>query len=123
MGDSNGKTALAIEDDEDIRGLLEILLRQMGFHVMSAATGCAGVELVRKFPPDLITLDMGLPDSDGLSILKELRTFHRGKIVMLSARGQQHDIDQALACGVDAYLLKPFTPKNLKAELVAVLER
>lgn len=116
-----GKHALVIEDDDDIRGLLEIVLGTMGFAVTSAETGKAGLTRARDTAPDLVTLDIGLPDLDGVSVLKELRTFYDGKVVMLSARGRQQDIDNAMAAGATAYLLKPFRPKILRQELAAIL--
>lgn len=116
-----GKHALVIEDDDDIRGLLEIVLGTMGFAVTSAETGRAGLACARESAPDLVTLDIGLPDLDGLSVLKELRSFHEGKVVMLSARGRQQDIDNAMAAGATAYLLKPFRPKILREDLAAIL--
>src|SRR4051794_15343087 len=118
-----GKSALVIEDDDDTRGLLEIVLGQMGFDVSSAETGQAGLDSARKTRPDLITLDIGLPDIDGVAVLKELRTDHHGIVVMLSARGRQQDIDKGMAAGATAYLLKPFSPKTLREELVAILGR
>ncbi len=118
-----GKTALVVEDDDDIRDLLGIVLGQMGFAVETAGTGEAGLRSARDILPDLVTLDIGLPDMDGVDVLSKLRTFHDGKIVMLTARGQQSDIDLAMAAGATAYLLKPFRPASLKNELVAVLER
>ena len=105
-----GKTALVVEDDDDIRDLLGIVLGQMGFAVETAGTGEAGLRSARDILPDLVTLDIGLPDMDGVDVLSKLRTFHDGKIVMLTARAT-------------AYLLKPFRPASLKNELVAVLER
>ncbi|MEV8182546.1 response regulator [Specibacter sp. NPDC078692] len=121
MLDFMGKNALVIEDDDDIRGLLEIVLGQMGFTVTAVDTGTAGLSSAQALSPDLVTLDIGLPDVDGVSVLRELRTFHEGTVVMLSARGQQGDIDAAMAAGASGYLLKPFRPASLKQELVAIL--
>lgn len=116
-----GKNALIIEDDDDIRGLLEIVLGQMGFKVESAETGQAGLDRARQMRPDLVTLDIGLPDMDGVAVLTELRGFHESTVVMLSARGRQGDIEVAMAAGATAYLLKPFRPASLKEELKAIL--
>ena len=117
------KNALIIEDDDDIRGLLEIVLSQMGFKINSVGTGKAGLESARDMRPDLVTLDIGLPDMHGVAVLTELRTFHEGKVVMLTARGQQGDIDGAMAAGATAYLLKPFRPTSLREELAEILAR
>lgn len=116
-----GKNALVIEDDDDIRGLLEIVLGQMGFTVAATETGQAGLDSARAVRPDLVTLDLGLPDMDGTAVLAALRGFHDGKVVVLSARGRQPDIDSAMAGGATAYLLKPFRPASLKDQLAAVL--
>lgn len=116
-----GKRALIIEDDDDIRGLLEIVLMQMGFEVTGVGTGLAGIASVRNTRPDLVTLDMGLPDIDGLSVLGELRSFYDGTITMISSRGEQYQVAQAMAAGATAYLLKPFHAGSLKVELAAIL--
>lgn len=118
-----GQAALIIEDDDDIRGLLEIVLTQMGFEVSAAETGTAGVALARSTEADLITLDIGLPDRDGIDVLEELRTFHQGTIVMLTARDQSADMATATAAGADAYLVKPFRPRSLRTDLAAILGR
>lgn len=123
MLDFTGKRALVIEDDDDIRGLLEIILDQMGFEVTSINTGIGGLHSARTMQPDLVTLDIGLPDLNGVRVLEDLRTFYDGRVVMLSARSWQEDIDAAMAAGATAYLLKPFRPATLKQELVAILER
>lgn len=116
-----GRSALVIEDD-DIRGLLEIVLGQMGFEVSVAETGGAGLALARS-GADLITLDIGLPDRDGIDVLRELRTFHQGTVVMLTARDQSQDMATATAAGADAYLVKPFRPRSLRTDLAAILAR
>lgn len=117
-----GKHALVIEDDDDIRGLLETVLGIMGFEVTAVENGQAGLESARTRAPDLVTLDIGLPDMDGVAVLSELRTFHDLPVVMLSARGRQVDIDKAMTAGATGYLLKPFRPKALREALATILE-
>lgn len=117
-----GKHALVIEDDDDIRGLLETVLGIMGFEVTAVENGHAGLESARTRAPDLVTLDIGLPDMDGVAVLSELRTFHDLPVVMLSARGRQVDIDEAMTAGATGYLLKPFRPKALREALATILE-
>ena len=112
---------LIVEDDDDIRGLLEIVLAQMGFAVTSANTGRGGLECARADQMDLVTLDVGLPDMNGIEVLRELRTFSEGKIVMLTSRGRQGDIEAGMEAGASAYLLKPFKPGTLREELAAIL--
>ncbi|WP_104091030.1 response regulator transcription factor [Arthrobacter sp. GMC3] len=121
MLEFTGKKALIVEDDDDIRGLLEIVLSQMGFHVSSASTGARGLELARSENPELITLDVGLPDTNGIEVLRTLRTFSQERIVLLTSRGQQSDIDAGIEAGATAYLLKPFKPGSLRQELAAIL--
>lgn len=111
-----------VEDDDDIRGLLDIVLTQMGFNVTAVDTGARGLASAHRIRPDLVTLDIGLPDTNGVAVLGELRAFHDGPVVMLSARGQQKDIEKAMAAGATGYLLKPFRPTMLKADLAALLE-
>lgn len=123
MVDFLGKKALVVEDDDDIRGLLEVVLAQMGFEVRAVETARAGIKHAREHSPDLITLDIGLPDMSGLEALKEIRAFHQGDIVMLTARGQKADKTEADGAGATAYLMKPFRPKALREELRAILER
>ncbi len=116
-----GKNALIVEDDDDIRGLLEIILGQMGFEVTSVATGAAGLENARSSPPDLVTLDLGLPDMDGVDVLARLRTFHDGTVVVVSSRSGDEDRARAVDSGATAYLHKPFRPAAFKQDLVNIL--
>lgn len=117
-----GKRALVVEDDDDIRGLLQVVLEQMGFEVTAVETGAAGVASARASSPDLVTLDIGLPDVDGVAVLTDLRTFLDGTIVMISARGRQDDVALAMDAGATAYLLKPFRARALKEDLAAILD-
>lgn len=117
-----GKNALIVEDDDDIRGLLEIILDQLGFEVTSVATGEAGLDNARKRPPDLMTLDLGLPDLDGVEVLARLRTFHTGPVVVVSARSEDTDRARALDSGATAYLRKPFRPAAFKQDLIEILD-
>ena len=115
--------ALIIEDDDDIRGLLHIVLDQMGFRVIEVETGEDAVEAVRAHDPALVTLDIGLPGADGIEVLGWLREFHPGLIVMVTARGRDADTEQALAAGADGYIVKPFRPRSLREDLQLILDR
>lgn len=123
MGGTNSRVAVVVEDDGDIRGLLEIVLGQMGFETIGAVSGEEGVGSVREHHPELVTLDIGLPDADGLEVLAQLREFHAGPIVVVSARGRAADAERALAAGADDYLIKPFRPRMLREDLERILER
>lgn len=118
-----GQTAIVVEDDDDIRGLLHIVLDQMGFHVIEVETGEDAVEAVRAHEPALVTLDIGLPGADGIEVLGWLRVFHPGLIVMVTARGRDADTEQALASGADGYIVKPFRPRSLREDLQLILDR
>ncbi|NKX53352.1 response regulator transcription factor [Arthrobacter sp. E918] len=115
--------AVIIEDDGDIRSILESVLQQSGFEIHAAATGADGVEAVRRFEPDIITLDLGLPDFDGFEVARQVRQFSDGYIVMLSARAEELDTLLALEAGADDYLTKPFRPRELRARVAAMLRR
>lgn len=123
MGGANAKRAVIVEDDDDIRGLLEIVLGQMGFDPVGAVTGEQGIESVRDLCPELVTLDIGLPGVDGLEVLAQLREFHSGKVVVVSARGRTADAERALAAGADGYLVKPFRPKTLREDLERIINK
>lgn len=123
------RTALVIEDDDDIRRLLEIVLQQSGFTVESATTGAAGLELAQQSGPfDLLTVDAGLPDIDGTDVVRALRSEAKvggchGRIVMISARSSAADQSKGIEAGADAYLTKPFRPRKLRAALEEVLNQ
>ncbi|MCG2620501.1 response regulator transcription factor [Arthrobacter sp. I2-34] len=119
----NQRVAVIIEDDGDIRSVLETVLQQSGFETYAAATGADGVESVRLHQPDIITLDLGLPDFDGFEVVRQVRQFSDGYIVMLSARAEETDTLLALEAGADDYLTKPFRPRELRARVSAMLRR
>lgn len=122
MGEKSGR-AVVVEDDADIRGLLEMVLVQMGYDVTAVGTGEDGIATVRELVPDLVTLDVGLPGIDGMSTLTRLREFHTGAVVMVTARAQEADAERALAAGADGYLVKPFRPRSLREDLQRILDR
>lgn len=113
--------ALIIEDDDDIRRLLEVVLQQSGFTVESATTGAEGLERAGGISARLITVDVGLPDVDGYEVVRRLRGSFEGHIVMISARSTDADRTAGLAAGADAYLTKPFRPRELRAALRELL--
>ncbi|GAB3812001.1 response regulator [Tessaracoccus terricola] len=119
----NTKRAVIVEDDDDIRGLLEIVLGQMGYEAIAAVTGEQGITSVREHAPELVTLDIGLPGVNGLDVLTQLREFHSGPVVVVSARGRAADAERALAAGADGYLVKPFRPRTLREDLERILGR
>lgn len=120
---SDHRIAVVVEDDEDIRGLLEAVLMQSGFDVHSTDSGGKGVELVESHRPDLVTLDLGLPDIDGFETARRIRTISDAHIVMLTARTDEIDTILGLEAGADEYVTKPFKPRELRARVDAIMRR
>lgn len=117
---------LVIEDDPDILELIEYNLLRAGFKVSTCGSGSKGLALVAELLPDLVLLDIMLPDIDGLSICKGMRANQittEIPVVMLTARTEEADVVTGLDAGADDYITKPFSPKVLVARLQAVLRR
>jgi two-component system OmpR family response regulator len=123
MADSSTGSAVVIEDDEDIRLLISTVLEQRGLRVRSAASGMAGLDLVEEHQPDLVTLDLGLPDIEGFEVCRRLRTISDAYVIMVSASADEVDQLLGLEIGADDYITKPFSPRELKARVGAMLRR
>jgi DNA-binding response OmpR family regulator len=121
--DAHERRAVVIEDDADIRALLSGLLRQSGFAVTPAAGGAAGLLAVRDTDPDLVTLDLNLPDMDGIEVCRRIRQRSDAYVVMLTARPDEVDRLMGLETGADDYLTKPFSPRELRARINAMMRR
>lgn len=119
----NKAEILVIDDEAQIRKLLEITLESNDFKVIQAETGKQGVLLAANHAPDLILLDLGLPDKSGHEILKELRTWYTKSIIILSVIDQEEDIVKALDNGATDYLTKPFRSAELMARIRAAIRR
>jgi DNA-binding response OmpR family regulator len=115
--------ALVIEDAADIRLLVRETLGQAGFEVAEAGTGTQGLDLAFKLHPDLVTLDLILPDLDGIEVCRRLRTVSNAYIIMLTARTEEADRLIGLEVGADDYMVKPFSPRELRARVTAMLRR
>ena len=116
------RDALIIEDDDDIRRLLEIVLTRSGFRVRSAPTGAEGLEALERALPELLTVDVGLPDLDGYEVVRRTRREHPETVMLIvSARSTDADRQEGMAAGADAYLTKPFRPAQLRAAVDEVL--
>jgi two-component system, OmpR family, response regulator len=115
--------AVVIEDDADMRNLLEAVFLQAGFEVHSAAGGREGVEVVRDKRANVVTLDVGLPDIDGFEVLRQIRQFSDAYVVMLTGRTEEPDLLTALHLGADDYITKPFRPLELRARISAMMRR
>ena len=112
---------LIIDDEVQIRKLLEITLSSNNFKVTEAINGKNGLIMAANHPPDLIILDLGLPDEDGQSILKKLREWYLNPIIILSVRNSEEDIITALDNGANDYLVKPFRTGELLARIRTAL--
>jgi len=113
----NEGTILIIDDEVQIRRLLEITLSANGYKISEASTGKEGLSLAATMHPVLIILDLGLPDSDGLEVLKKLREWYQKPIIILSVRNSEDDIIKALDNGANDYLTKPFRTGELLARI------
>lgn len=120
---SEARVGLVIEDDKDIRELVCTVLTQAGFDVTVASSGTEGVQAAKNLNPDVITLDLGLPDIDGFEVSRQIREFSDAYIVMLTARTEELDTLIGLESGADDYLTKPFRPRELRARIAAMMRR
>jgi two-component system, OmpR family, KDP operon response regulator KdpE len=114
---------LIVEDDAGIRSVLRTLLESQGYRVVEAETAARGSIEARNHRPDLVVVDLGLPDQDGLSVIREIRRFSPLPILVLSARTMETDKIAALDAGADDYVAKPFSTPELLARVRAALRR
>jgi len=114
---------LIIDDEAQIRKLLEITLNSNDYNTMSAATAKEGTIMSVTHPPDLIILDLGLPDEDGQVVLRKLREWYLGAIIILSVRSSEEEIVKALDNGANDYLTKPFRTGELLARIRTALRQ
>lgn len=114
---------LVVEDEPDIRGILRTLLRTAGYRVIEADTAARAIIEARSHKPDLLLVDLGLPDADGLKIVRAIREWSPMPVVVLSARTMEEQKIQALDAGADDYVTKPFSAPELLARVRAALRR
>lgn len=119
----NKAEILVIDDEPEIRKMLEITLESNDYKVWQASTAKEGVIMAANHPPDLILLDIGLPDKSGHDILKELRIWYNKAIIILSVRNSETDIVSALDNGATDYLTKPFRTAELLARIRSAIKR
>jgi two-component system phosphate regulon response regulator PhoB len=120
------KKILVVEDAEDIRELVAFKLRGAGYDVSTAADGEAGVATARSIHPDLIVLDWMMPRMNGLDATVAVRAdadLAQVPIILLTAKGQEQDVHRGFTVGVDDYIVKPFSPRELVSRVDAVLAR
>jgi DNA-binding response OmpR family regulator len=114
---------LIIEDEQPIRALIRGYLEREGFEVREAADGPSGLSAVREVEPDVVVLDLMLPEMDGIEVCRQIRTFSDAYVLMLTARTEEVDRLVGLAVGADDYLTKPFSPRELVARIRVLLRR
>jgi DNA-binding response OmpR family regulator len=117
------QSVLVVEDTDEIRELVRTVLTRAGFDVRAVSSGAECLDEVRRQPPDLIVLDLGLPDADGTEVCRQVRAQTECYVLMLTARAEEVDLLIGLAVGADGYMAKPFSPRELVARVQAMLRR
>jgi DNA-binding response OmpR family regulator len=116
-------TVLLVEDERKLRDLVRSYLERAGLTVLSTASGAEAISLASAAAPDLVVLDLGLPDIPGESVARELRADRQVPILMLTAKAAQEDRIAGLELGADDYVTKPFSPRELVLRVQAILRR
>jgi DNA-binding response OmpR family regulator len=117
---------LVADDDADIRELVAFKLEQAGFDVTAVADGAAALDAIRANPPRLAVLDVMMPGLSGIDVLRQVRSDESlgdVRIILLTARSRDLDVDDGFASGADDYVIKPFSPKELVRRVTVVLQR
>ncbi len=117
------QTVLVVEDEAKIRNLLRSYLERAGLDVLTTASGAAAIAMVARAAPDLVILDLKLPDVPGEEVAREVRHSSTVPILMLTAKSSQRDRITGLELGADDYVTKPFSPRELILRVQAVLRR
>jgi DNA-binding response OmpR family regulator len=116
-------TVLVVEDEQKLRELVRSYLERAGFAVLSTGSGAEAISLANSAHPDLVILDLGLPDVPGESVAREIRVAGSTPILMLTARSSEEDRIGGLELGADDYVTKPFSPRELVLRVQAILRR
>ena len=114
-------TALIVEDEKNIGNFMSAILQANNYKTILSTTGENAINLTKSHCPDIILLDLGLPDMDGIDVLKEIRQWSQIPIIIISARHEESEKVNALDCGADDYISKPFGTKELLARLRTAL--
>lgn len=114
---------LVVDDEQKIREIISKYAQFEGYSVEEAPDGMTAIEMFKEKDYDLIILDVMMPDLDGFSVCRELRKNSRTPVIMLSARGEEYDRIHGFEVGIDDYVIKPFSPKELMLRVSAVLKR
>ena len=116
-------TVLVVEDERKLRDLVRSYLERAGFTVLSTGSGAEAISMATSAAPDLVVLDLGLPDVSGETVARELRATSVTPILMLTARSAEEDRIRGLELGADDYVTKPFSPRELVLRVQAILRR
>jgi len=119
-------TVLIVEDEREIADLMQFHLQRAGFEAAVEHRGKAAIDAIRKTPPDVVLLDLMLPDVDGLEICRRIRASDEHRkigVIMVTAKGDESDVVSGIELGADDYISKPFSPRVLVARVKAVLRR
>ena len=119
----HARTAVVVEDDIDVGDVISTLLDKAGFEVTVARTGADALAVVRDLRPDLVTLDMTLPDMDGVEVCRQIRLVSDCYVIVVSGRTGEVDRLMGLEVGADDYLVKPFSMRELQARVAALFRR
>ncbi len=114
---------LVVDDDEELRAIVDAELRQHNFETAGCSEGRRALEIIRSRQPDLVVLDLGLPDIGGLDILQQIRDVGSLPVIVLTGRSAEADRIVGLEMGADDYVVKPFSPRELAARVKTVLRR
>ncbi|MBK5331180.1 MAG: response regulator [Ilumatobacteraceae bacterium] len=116
-------TILVVDDEPQIRRALSLNLGARGYEVFEARTGEAAITLIRARNPDVVLLDLGLPDTDGIVVLESIRQWSRVAIIVLTVRDDEQSKTEAFEAGADDYITKPFDMADLADRIAGVLRR
>lgn len=119
----NRKRILVVDDEKGLVKIIRLNLEQDGFDVFEAFNGAQAMEKLRTTLPDLVLLDVMMPDTDGFTVLKMIRQIGNIPVIMLTAKGEEDDKIKGLELGADDYVTKPFSPRELTSRIRAVLRR
>lgn len=120
---NDNKRFLVVEDDKQIRSFISFSLKTQDYCALEASAGKEAMRMIASEGPDVLILDLGLPDMDGLEVIKQVRTFSDMPIIVVSARDQDKEKIDALDAGADDYLTKPFSINELLARIRVILRR
>lgn len=118
-----GRSVLLVEDDPRVRRVLHLALQDEGYAVVEAATGDDGLRALAAAAPDVVLLDLMLPDTDGFAVCRRIRRESDVPVIMVTARTDSHDVVAGLEAGADDYVTKPLVAKELSARIRALLRR